>query len=103
MADKQHPYHARPPAMLGDEVAGAADGIGHRHPLRREPQGVERCAEHRTHLAHALEIQRAAGDVDDLLQVGDLRFARGGNARPHSLLRAVEARRLENEKDVGRK
>src|SRR5439155_13832143 len=71
------------------------------HPVR--PSGFDHRieAEHRTHLAHALEIQRAAGDVDDLLQVGDLRFARGGNARPHSLLRAVEARRLENEKDGG--
>ena len=83
--------------MLRDEVAGAAHRVGHRCPARREPQRIERGAEHRPHLADAREVQRAAGDVDDPLEIDDLLLACSGDGLAQPLLLAVE--RLSGERD----
>ena len=101
MADEQHPHRSRLAAMLGDEVSRATDCVRHRHPVRRECKRVERSAEHRPDLADAVEIQRAAGDIDDALEVGDLRLARRGDGGTDALLLPVEARSLEKEEDDG--
>jgi len=90
VADEEKPHCPGLAAVLSDEMPRATDRVGHGGPARREAKGVERGAEHRADLPHALEIQRAAGDVDDTLQVRDLLFARRGDGRAHALLLAVQ-------------
>src|SRR5207249_10508466 len=46
--------------------------------------------------AHAVEVQGAAGNVDDVLEIGDLLLARGGDNVAHAPLLAVE--RLSGER-----
>src|SRR6185437_5517983 len=98
MPDQQEPDRARLPAMLGHEMAGAADGIGDGDPARGEAERVERNAERCADFPDALEIERAARDVDDALQISDLLFPRRVDGGADALLRTIQVRRLEDEK-----
>src|ERR1035437_5719232 len=72
MADEQDANGARLPLVLGHEVTRALRGIGERDPFRREAERVERRTERGADLAHAREVERAARDVHDALEVRDL-------------------------------
>ena len=95
VADEQQPHRPGPPLVLRDEMAGAAHRVRHRRPGGRKPQGVERGAEHCSDFAYTVEVQGAAGNVDDALEIGDLLLARGGDDVAHAPLRAVERLRDE--------
>src|SRR5262245_5847263 len=99
MADKQELHRPSLPAMLGDEVSRAADNIWYGCPARCEIERIERCAEHRSNLAHTVQIQSAAGNVDDAAQIGDLLFTPGFDLLADPALRPVERLRTESSSD----
>ena len=76
-------------------MAGAVHRVRHRRPGGRKPQGVERGAERCSDFAYTVEVQGAAGNVDDALEIGDLLLARCGDDVAHAPLRAVERLRGE--------
>src|SRR6185436_4449389 len=78
MANEEEPLALRSLA-LGEQMPGSADGIGQRHPARRESERAELRLEQPSYLPDAREVERAAVDVDGLLQEGDLLRLVGAN------------------------
>src|SRR6185436_20375551 len=78
MANEEEPLALRSLA-LGEQMPGSADGIGQRHPARRESERGKLRLEQPSYLPDAREVERAAVDVDGLLQEGDLLRLVGAN------------------------